>query len=69
LIICLNCDHIEEIHDQECRYVRYIEGVGASVCKCHDFKRKKANVKDYARLNQLTLETWYVAPVHRMFGL
>jgi len=38
---CLNCFHIKGIHDPECRYVHYIEDVGASVCKCHEFKDKK----------------------------
>ena len=46
----------------------YAKFLQAEVAVCYK-QRKKANVKDYARLNQLTLETWYVAPVHRMFGL
>ena len=42
---CLNCFHIIGIHNPECNYVHYIENIGASVCKCHEFKEEEEEEK------------------------
>ena len=36
-MICSDCNHIKGIHNPKCKYVNYIEGIGASVCKCTHF--------------------------------
>ena len=34
---------LKKLHSPKCRYVHYIEGIGASVCKCHEFEQMNKN--------------------------
>jgi len=41
-LTCSACNHIFDVHNPsipnwKCRYVHFIEGIGASVCKCSHY--------------------------------